>query len=157
MSYNKSNIPLHLQFDLRKAIQKNPSYESFAPHRSHNVEYKYQGQDRPNTHMMSIIRRNPDGTLDYEWAKNMVIDAVHNAAHEAGNRPIHMALLTIIFPEKYRKMEPMQADLMTQFGPSEKSKVRQLVEAQLKEEENYNAGRGGGSVEGRSKTTDGVP
>ena len=156
---NLPRIPLSMQDPgiAKAGPQNNPSWESFQPHQVHEVEYGYQGQDRPNTHMMSIIRRNPDGTLDYQWAKNMIIDAVHNMSFPHSLLPIHRALLTIIFPEKLREMEPMQADLMTQFSDTEKARVRQLVESQLNEEENYNAGGGGGSVEGRTKTRDGTP
>jgi hypothetical protein len=135
----------------------NPSWESARDHEIHKVEYKYQGDDRPNTHAMSIIRRNPDGKLDYEWAKNMVVDAVHTLDFPTSLLPIHRALLTVIFPEKLREMEPMQAAILTQFSGTEKATVRRMVEAHLKEEENWNAGRGGGSVEGRSKTRDGTP
>jgi hypothetical protein len=142
---------------VRKAAQENPSWESFRASRIHpEGEYRYQGDDRPGTHAMSIIRRNPNGELDYEWAKNMVIDAVHNLPYPHALLPIHQALLTVVFPDKYRNMEPMQAAILTQFSDGEKSRVRQMVEAQLKEEENWNAGQGGGSIEGRSVTRNGV-
>lgn len=150
--------PLHIQNpDLVKAHPKNPSWESFREHRIHPNDYQYQGMDRPNTHMMSIIRRYPNGELDYEWATNMVLDAINNQAYPHANLPIHNALTTVVFPERFRNMEPMQADLMTQFSDSEKSRVKAMVEERLLEMENYNAGRGGGSVDGRGKTRDGVP
>jgi len=151
---NLPRIPLHIQDPrLVKATgqQVNPSYESFAPHQRFGAQYK-EMENRPSTHAMSVIRRNPDGTLDYEWAKNMVIDAVHRSASPVGMLPTQLALLTVIFPQRFRTMEPQQAEILTQFSDSEKSKVRELVSAQLKEEENYNAGRGGGSVDGRHVT-----
>lgn len=158
MSNHLPRIPLHWQSeDVRKAAsQGSDSWETFRPHQVHDVEYNYQSDDRPNTHMMSIIRRYPDGTLDYEWAKNMVVDALHNEYYEGACLPIHYALLTVVYPEKPR-MEPMAADMMTQFSASEKDKVRQFVEQHMREEENWNAGFGGGSVDGRNKTRDGVP
>lgn len=149
---NSSRVPLHIQFPaLIKATgqQVNPSYDTFK-HQEHASKYKTQGEDRPNTHAMSVIRRNVDGTLDYEWACNMILDAVHNANYQGGILPIHLALLTVVFPQRYRAMEPMQAEILTQFSASEKQKVKELVEARLKAEENWNAGRGGGSVEGRN-------
>ena len=159
MSNYGPKIPLHIQNPaLAKAQgakpQGNPSYRTNIQHES---KYKTQGADRPNTHMMSVIRRNPDGTLDFQWAKNMVLDAVHNMSYPNALLPIHNALITIVFPERFRQMEPMQADLMTQLSNSEKQQVRQLVEDQLLEEENWNAGQGGGSVDGRAKFRDGVP
>jgi len=154
-----SRVPIHVQDpSLAKAnSHKNPSYESFRPHQVHNVEYKYQGEDRPNTHMMSVMRRNPDGSLDYEWAKNMVVDAIHGMSFPHALRPIHHALLTVCFPDKYRGMMPQEADLKTQLSASEKARVRDMVEEHLLEEENWNVGGGGGSVAGRSKTRDGTP
>lgn len=159
MSYNKSRVPLHLQNPgIRKAgPQRNASWESFGPHQQHKVEYNYQGQNRPNTHMMADFRRYPDGKLDFEWAKNVVLDAVHNLSYPHALRPIHQAMLTVVFPERFRMMEPKLADLRTQLSAAEKTKLRDIVEAQLLEEENWNAGGGGGSVDGRSKYRDGVP
>lgn len=149
-----SRIPLHIQNPaLVKATgqQVNPSYESFAPHMRHKVGYKLEPDSRPNTHAMSIIRRNPDGTLDYQWAANMVLDALHNMSFPENLRPIHQALLTVVFPDKFRTMEPMQSAILTQFSDSEKTKVRQMVEAQVAEEKNWNTGLGG-SVEDRHVT-----
>jgi len=153
-----SRLPLWIQDPrLIKATgqQVNPSWESAQPHQRFVPQYKGM-DDRPSTHAMATIRRNPDGTLDYEWAKNMVIDAVHNSAQPYALLPIHLALLTVMYPQRFRNMEPQQAEILTQFSPSEKDKVRQLVEAQLREEENWNAGLGGSSVEGRHVTRNGI-
>lgn len=154
-----ARVPLNIQDPRinKSGPQANDSYGSFREDHHSDPKYQYQGQDRPNTHMMSIIRRNPDGTLDYEWAKDMVLDALNKVGWEGALLPIDQALLTVVFPDKIQAMEPMQADLMTQFSPSEKDHVRAMVEAQLKEMENWNTGLGGGSVEGRGKTRDGMP
>ncbi len=158
MSNNASRVPLHLQYAIKKSgPQPNPSEQSFRRNEIHNPKYNYQGQDRPNTHMMSDFRRYPDGTLDFEWAKNLVLDAVHNLSTPENLRPIHQAFLTVIFPLRFRMMEPKLADLRTQLSAAEKSKLKKMVEAQLLEEANWNAGMGGGHVDGRSKTRDGVP
>lgn len=156
---NPPRVPLNFQNPniSKSGPQKNPSWESARKHEIHRPEYKYQGQDRPNTHMMSVIRRNPDGTLDFQWAKNMVLDAVHNLSYPHAMRDIHRALLTVVFPDQYEGMMPQEADLKTQLSNTEKQKLRKMVEAQLLEEENWNAGRGGGSVDGRAKYRDGVP
>jgi hypothetical protein len=148
-------IPLHVQFpELQKAQgqQKNPSWESFQPHVTHNQKVRLMGDDRPSTHAMSMIRRNPDGTLDHEWVKQIIVDAIHAGAHPHGVRPVEVALLQVVFPGRFRNMEPSQAEILTQLSDSEKSRVRDLVLAHLKEEENWNAGQGGGSVEGRQMT-----
>jgi uncharacterized protein YqcC (DUF446 family) len=160
MSDHGSRIPLHFQQpNLVKATgaQINPSYESFAPHQVFTPQYKtLWSADRPTTHAMSMIRRYPDGTLDYQWAKNIIIDAIHKMQYPNSLLPTEMALISVVFPDKFKVMEPMQANILTQFSDTEKYKVRGIVEAQLKEELNYNAGRGGGSVEGRSSTLNGV-
>ena len=155
MSDFGSRMPLFMQDpSLAKATgaQQNPSFESFRPNIIHESQYKVQPDSRPSTHAMSVIRRNPDGTLDYLWAKDMVIDAVHNSQYPHALVPLQAALLTVVFPMRFRNMEPAQAEILTQFSPSEKQKVAQMVEAQLLEEANWNAGRGGGSVSGRTIT-----
>lgn len=150
-----SRIPLHIQNPaLVKATgaQVNPSFESFAPHSRFKADYNQQKwPDRPTTHAMSIIRRYPDGTLDYSWAKNMVLDALHNLSYSDNILPIHQALLTVVMPDKFRTMEPQQAAILTQFSDSEKSAVRALVEAQIAEELNWNTGLGG-SIASRQMT-----
>lgn len=154
---NNVRVPINWQnVEFAKSMaQKSPSWESFRSHQIHEPKHRNLGDDGPSTHAMSVMRRNPDGTLDFEWAKNMVLDAVHNLNYPFALTPVHYALLTVVMPSKYRNMIPQQAEIMTQLSGSEKYKVLALVEAQLKEEENYSAGRGGGSVEGRSQTRSG--
>lgn len=145
-------IPLNLQPGFQKA-QENPSYESFAPAESKDApKPRYQPDSRPGTHMMSVMRRNPDGTLDFDWAKNMCIDGLHNLEYPHALQPIQHALLSLVLPDKLKTMDKIAADMMTKLSDSEKSKIRSLVEAHMAEEENWNVGQGGGSVEGRSRT-----
>lgn len=155
---NLPRIPLHIQNPaLAKAqgAQNNPSFESFRNHVVHQPKYKQMGEDRPSTHAMAVMRRHPDGTLDFEWAKNVIIDAIHDAAMPHGVRPVHLALVQVVFPAKFRNMEPQQAEILTQLSGSEKDKLKAMVEAHLKEEENWNSGQGGGSVAGRHVTREG--
>lgn len=153
---NFSRVPLNVQHPSinKSGPQKNPSWESFRSHEVHKPQYNYQGDDKPSTHMMSLIRRNPDGQLDYDWAKNMIVDAIHNISFPHALLPIHQALLTVVFPNRFRVMEPMQANLQTQLSDSEKAKVKMLVENHLLQEANYSAGRGGGNL---IPTRDGTP
>jgi len=153
-----SRIPLHIQNPaLAKAqgAQRSASYESFRDNIIHKPKIRTMGEDRPSTHAMADMRRNPDGTLDYEWAKNVIIDAIHNAATPHAIRPVHLALLQVVFPGKVRRMEPQQAAILTQISDTEKARLKDLVEAHLKEEENWNVGQGGGSVAGRHITREG--
>jgi hypothetical protein len=104
------------------------------------------------------IRRYPNGQLDAKWVANQIIDAIHAMEFNgttgdpnlgsASLLPLQAAMLTVVFPAKYRKMEPMQAEIMTQMSDSEKEMVAALVEKQVADEQAWNAGQGGGSVPG---------
>ena len=152
-------VPLHLQnTELAKALssQTNPSWESFRPHRIHDVQYK-DLEERAGSHHMALMRRYPNGELDYIWAKDKVVDAIHKLQTGVGLTPMEMALLTVVLPVHFRMVEPQQAQIMTQLAEGEKSKIAMLVDAHMKAEENWNAGRGGGSVEGRAVDHNGTP
>lgn len=152
MSDFGSRKPIHFQNpDLAKAL-KSSSYESFQPHRAHPTTYK-EMEDRPGVEMGSVVRRYPDGRLDYEWVKQNVLEALHHL--QLGTVPVNgtqQALLQLVFPTRVRFMDPQQAEIQTQLSESEKNALKMLVDASLKEQENWNAGFGGGSVEGRSVT-----
>ncbi len=153
MKYNESRVPLNFQNPaIAKADKVNPSYKVT---QNHPVNYKDM-DDRPSIHAMSRMRRYPDGKLDYNWAAQIIIDAIHKAEYNGYLTPLEESMITVVFPIKFRKTEPAQAEVRTQLSRSEKEWLREYVEAQLKEELNYNAGRGGGSVPGRKRTLDGV-
>lgn len=138
-----SRKPLHLQEGFNKA-KVNPSYESFRPNNIHpQGEYK-EMEGRPSVHDMSRMRRSPDGTLDLDWAVNVILDAVHEAEYNGVLTSLQQSLLTVLFPVKFRFQEPQLAEIRTQLSGSEKSKLADLVEARLKQESSWNAGMGGG-------------
>lgn len=142
--------------EMAKAVSKvNPSYESFRPNQIHKPQYQNM-DDRPSTHAMSLIRRYPNGELDLIWAANHIIDALRLMEdHPEAVTPLQDALLTVVFPMKFRKMEPRQAEVRTKLSKSEKESLAEYVKAHLAEVTNYNAGRGGGSVPGRTRSTQG--
>lgn len=145
-------VPLHFQNnEVSKAAKENPSWESFQPHETHTSQYS-EMEDRPSTHSMSRIRRYPDGKLDMMWAANLVIDAVKKAEIDGPLTDLEESLLTVIFPLKFRKKEPQQAEINTQLSRSEKEYLKDYITAHFAEELNWNAGRGGGSVPGRTRT-----
>lgn len=145
-------IPLSVQNpDMAKSQHENASFESFRPNIIHPVQYK-EMEDRATVSPEYRVRRYPNAQLDVKWTANQIIDAMHNVQYNNLILPIQAALLTVVFPGEYREMEPQQAEILTQLSPSEKAEVKRFVESQFKEEENWNAGRGGGSVEGRHKT-----
>ena len=152
MSYNESKKPLHMQnTDLAKSSMANPSYESFRPNVIHEPQY-VEMDDRSSTHAMSMMRRYPNGELDYQWAVGVIMDAIHKAERNMYLTPVEEALLTVVFPLKFKITEPQQAEIRTKLSSTEKSDLKEIVEAQIKEELNYNAGRGGGSVPGRTRS-----
>jgi hypothetical protein len=157
-----SRMPLHMQNpDIAKAaVQENSSYESFRPNVVHpSGAYRdMEPGDRANIPEQYRIRRYPSGQLDAMWVANQVIDAIHKVEFNgttgdpnlgsASLLPIECALLTVVFPAKYRKMEPQQAEIMTQLSATEKELVSAIVGKQMADEAGWNAGQGGGSVPG---------
>ncbi len=145
--------PLHMQdSDLTKSGFANPSFESFRDNVIHDTKYS-EMDDRTSTHAMANMRRYPNGELEYQWAAGVILDAIHKAERGMYLTPTEEAFLTVVFPLKFTDSEPAQAEVRTKLSSSEKSKLRDLVEANLKEELNYNSGDGGGSVAGRTRST----
>jgi hypothetical protein len=141
-------IPLHLQnADINKAAKTNPSYESFRPNIIHHSSYR-EMEGRAGVNDQNRVRRYLDGRLDFMWIANQIIDAIHNVEYNNVILPIEQALLSVVFPLKYAKMEPQQAELLTQLTASEKGALKALVEKQLADEQNWAAGQGGGSTPG---------
>lgn len=143
-------IPLHLQnSEVSKAYKpKNPSYESFRP----NIMHESSGtrsMDGSANEGMSVayrVRRYPNGDLDHQWLANQIIDAMHKLHFNGDVLPIEMALLTVLFPVKFRLMDPQLAEIRTQLSSSEKDVLRALIEKQLVDEANWSAGIGGGNT-----------
>jgi len=151
-------MPLHVQnADIAKAAKDNPSYESFRPNVVHpSGGYRADFVDnRATVAEQYRIRRYPNGQLAYWWVADQIIDAIHKLEFNGmtGNPnegsasllPLEAALLTVVFPAKYREMEPMQAEILTQLSPSEKEQVAARVFEHFANEKNWNAGFGGGS------------
>lgn len=154
MKYNKSAMPLNFQDHfIEKAVDKtSPSYRETI---HHPVNYK-EMEGRPTTHAMSRIRRFTDGKLDFNWAAQTIIDAIHKAEYNGYLTPLEESLIAAVFPLKFKKTEVAQGEIRTQLSRSEKEYLKEYVNSHLKEELNWNAGRGGGSVEGRKRTINGV-
>lgn len=162
MSNYGSRIPLHLQnADIAKAAAKgSDSYEAFRPNVVHQPRYANKDfeEERATVAPQNRMRRYPNGQLDVKWAANQIIDAIHATEFNgttgdpnvgsASLIPLQVALLTVIFPAKYRKMEPMQAEILTQLSDTEKDMLSAIVNKQLADEQAWNAGQGGGSVPG---------
>ena len=151
MSDNSSKIPLNF-FAKANNPKKNPSFESFRDNEIHPVNYKKM-DNRASMVDHARLRRNLDGSLDFPGTLLKIMDAV--SKYNRGVMvltPLESSLLALIIPNKFSPAEAAQADVKVQLSRGEKSQLKEMVEARLKEEENYNAGRGGGSVEDRSET-----
>jgi hypothetical protein len=152
MGYNGPRVPLNMQKGgMEKAVKKNPSYESARANQIHEPQYEKM-TDRAGVADQTRIRRYPNGELDYRWVMLTIVDAIHKAESGMYLTPVEESLLTVFFPLKFQKVESAQAEIRTQLSSTEKAYLEEMVERHIKEEMNYNAGRGGGSVEGRGRT-----
>lgn len=143
-------VPIFIQNPKIVKSFKSPSYRIS---RVHHLQYRDM-EDRPGISKDSIMRRYPDGRLDYQWAKNMVVDALHNLSTSHALQPLQRAVLKMVLPEIKIDILPSQANLMTKLSQSELDNLRKLVRQHMEEEENWNAGRGGSNV---PSTRDGWP
>lgn len=145
--------PIHMQDSELSKAYKNPSFESFRDNEIHESGYK-EMENRPSTHAMASMRRYPNGELEYQWAVAVIMDAVHKAERGMYLTPLEESMISIVFPEyKVDAAEAAIAEVRTKLSDTEKDNLRMMVEAQLKEEFNYNAGLGGSSVTGRTRST----
>lgn len=108
-----------------------------------------------------LFRRYPNGALDVEYAKHCVVDALHRVKESGGHdqlNSLEKVALSVLFPASFdyipQGMAPAVASVQLRLGPAELLLVREAVARHLLEEENWNAGRGGGSIPGRHITRD---
>ena len=114
--------------------------------------------DRANGNV--VFRRYPDGSLDIASAADKVLDMVHRV-QENGNSSAFLTnqeelILSVVFPTAFSFVDSSLLDRMREVNlritADEAFLVAMKVQAHLKEELNWNAGQGGGSVPGRSVT-----
>jgi hypothetical protein len=140
--------PLHWQENgLSKAVPKNESYESFRQNEIHEPKYSMmEGQANDGMSTAYRVRRYPNGELCFDWMANQIIDAIHASEMNGHLTPVEQALLTILFPVKFRYMEPQQAEIMTQLSDTEKDMLALMIDQHMAEEANWAAGFGGGGT-----------
>jgi len=106
-----------------------------------------------------FFRRYVGGSLDYDYAVHKVVDAIHRhkdcgSADQLNNE--EKTALSILFPQVFTFLDggvvAAIAGVQMRLLPEEVAMIRTKVARHLAEEMNYNAGRGGGSVRGRSDT-----
>lgn len=108
----------------------------------------------------AVFRRYPDSSLDIDYAANKVIDMVHRV-QESDNSSGFLTnqeelILSVCFPRVFSFVDVSLLDRMREVNlritSDEAVLVAMKVSAHLKEELNWNAGHGGGSITGRSNT-----
>jgi hypothetical protein len=146
-------VPLNYQQHVEKSAAKATSY---IPGETHKTEYRNQYNDRtilPRNEGCTPLRRYPNGTLDHKFVAQQVIDTIHKMKDGGNVTDFERALLTLILPSGFKSLiDPKIAQTMTKLTTDERMLVSIIVEQHLREELNWNAGRGGGSVPGRSST-----
>lgn len=99
-----------------------------------------------------LARRFLTGKLDAQDLAHRAVDAIGTLLHGGELDEAGKVILTALAPEKWEFMPRRMAEVQLGISDSEKEEVRSIVAAKLAEIENWNAGAGGGSVEGRSWT-----
>lgn len=101
-----------------------------------------------------LFRRNPDGTLDVEAAKHIVVDMVHKVKDKLPLTELEKIVLGVLMPLVFDFVDPRLAEPMMRvhlrLTPWEAIIVNERVAAHLTAEMSYNAGLGGGGDPGRA-------
>jgi len=107
-----------------------------------------------------FFRRRINGSVDLKYAVGKVVDAIHRFKDGGGINQLNneeATCLRILFPYQFGGLENAAvsgtiAAVQLRLAPEEIEVIRIAVAKHLQEELNYNAGRGGSSVPGRSKS-----
>lgn len=98
------------------------------------------------------FRRYADGKLDFQYAIDKIFEVLDKLRHKGHLTMQEQARLAVVFPHLGDEVPAAVANVQARLSDTEKDLIQFAVEAKLKEIYNYNAGRGGGSVNGRSET-----
>lgn len=163
MSHNFPRIPTFLQNlefakswykDVKGATDYKP-VEKIPCHPTMENQYRTP-PDRVNGN--ELFRRYPDGTLDLEHAKHIVLDALEAMRHGGKDSlsGYQQAALCCVFPDVFDFLDPTMVEstrkVLCKVNKEECKKISVLVALHLNEQENWNAGLGGGSLTPRSVT-----
>jgi len=128
---------------------QNPSYHEVGRHEfKPNVK-----QEQPWMPGNSVFRRYANGTLDFAYAVSKVFEALERLKDGGPPNDAEKAALSIIVPGMEKLMDKGFANTMLKLSAKEKATLKALFLANYKEQLNYNAGLGGGTVPGRTSTT----
>lgn len=104
-----------------------------------------------------VFRRYMSGMLDFGYARDLCVDALHQLKSGIACSSIDFIVLSSLFPNvpeiayacNQQGVFQSAALLAARIDPREAETVRQMVAAHIKAEINWNGGLGGGSVPGR--------
>jgi hypothetical protein len=119
------------------------------------MEPQYRApMDRVNGN--EVFRRYPNGDLDLENAKNVVVDIIHKVKDKGPLTELEKLILGCMYPLMFAFVDPRLASqlmiVQLRLAPWECAMVCQAVDAHLITEMNYNSGIGGGGDPGRTQT-----
>jgi hypothetical protein len=149
-------VPLNYRQGVEEAVEKAvTSGTSYRNGETHHTEYRNQFNDKTlnRNEGCTPLRRYPNGTLDHKYVAHQVIDVLHKMKDGGNVTDFERALLTLVLPGKFKELiDPKIAQTMTKLSNDERMMLGIMVEQHLREELNWNAGAGGGSVPGRSSS-----
>lgn len=111
-----SPIPFHMRKDFKKSVFAEYHSTDYSPSevvvpnsRIDQTSYRLDEQ-RPNGNVM--FKRYPDGKLDLEWCKNLVIDCLNKAKSPVPLTDIEKLVLAIHFPDNFQYDDTAVAEIM---------------------------------------------
>jgi len=151
-------VPLHLRpattaDKVEKAVSSQTSYR---PGEVHPTMLRTPHNDRtilPRNEGCTILRRYPDGRLDIPYVANKIIEIFHKMKDGGNTTEMERAVLCMALPQAFSKLiDPKIAQTMTKLAKDERMMLALYLDKHRREELNWNAGMGGGSVPGRGST-----
>lgn len=144
-----SNVPIITldpedpSYRTSQALSEGFKKPAFKENNTYVSQYK-EMEGRSTTLPKALLRRYLNGELDYKGAVYSILQALDNYNNNLTPTPTEFALLSIVFPEfEEFYMEEYQKEMLTELSEYEKSILRKMVDAVLKQMSNYGAGYGG--------------
>jgi len=138
---------------VKKAVSKQTSY---IPGETHPTMYRTPFNDRtiaPRNNGCTVLRRYPDGRLDIAYVANKVIEIFHKMKDGGNTTEMERAIMCMALPKAFGKLiDSKIAQTMTKLTKDERLLLALYLDKHRREELNWNAGQGGGSVPGRGST-----
>jgi len=172
MSKNNPRIPVHLLPANKELLKGFASFEDVKGGTDYKQEVGTEAnlQEIPTSTYRAptpgsrengneLFRRYLNGVLDLEHAKHCVLDALRRFKDKGILNTQEAAALQILFPGVAQFQGHIDPGMVAAYRavnlkitPEESIAISVAVSAHVAEQRNWNAGRGGGSVPGRSST-----